>query len=113
MFHACIHSFIHSFDQAGSGNTLPDDKCIPILRKMSKMQQESIDMYREGGRQDLVDKETGVKQLIDNFLPQVMDMESDVLRRGYKQEEWNAFIGPYVTIVSLMRHPLGVPASPR
>lgn len=59
--------------QEGSGDTLPDEKCVTILRKLSKVQQESIDMYRQGGRDDLVQKEQLVKDLIDSFLPQVGD----------------------------------------
>lgn len=57
--------------QAGSGDTLQDEKCITILRKMSKIQQESIDMYRKGQKDDLVEKEEKMKELIDGFLPQV------------------------------------------
>lgn len=58
-------------EKAGSGDKLPDEKCIAILRKMSKQQQESIDMYRKGERDDLVEKETKTKELIDAMLPQV------------------------------------------
>ncbi|CAM9755886.1 unnamed protein product [Ascophyllum nodosum] len=66
-------AFLTETKTTGSGNTLPDDMCIPILRKMSKMQQESIDMYRQGDRQDLVEKESHVLELIDSFLPQLAD----------------------------------------
>lgn len=38
---------------------------------MSKQQQESIDMYRKGKREDLVEKETKTQQLIDAMLPKV------------------------------------------
>lgn len=67
-------------------------------------------MYSQGGRQDLVDKETGIKQLIDNFLPQVMKMDSGVLHRGHERKECYSST---VNIACLTRHPSGVPASPR
>ena len=64
-----------SSEKAGSGDTLPDEKCISILRKMSKMQQESIDMYRKGNREDLVEKEVNTQQIIDAMLPQVREAQ--------------------------------------
>lgn len=45
---------------------------MAILRKMSKQQQESIDMYRKGNREDLVEKEVKMQQMIDAMLPQVL-----------------------------------------
>ncbi|CAM9465048.1 unnamed protein product [Ectocarpus sp. 12 AP-2014] len=66
-------AFLTETKAAGSGDKLPDEKCIAILRKMSKQQQESIDMYRKGKRDDLVEKETKTKQLIDAMLPQLAD----------------------------------------
>ncbi|CAM9922759.1 unnamed protein product [Ectocarpus sp. 12 AP-2014] len=65
-------AFLTETKAAGSGDKLPDEKCIAILRKMSKQQQESIDMYRKGKRDDLVEKETKTKQLIDAMLPQTL-----------------------------------------
>eukprot|EP00904_Undaria_pinnatifida_P002885 jgi/Undpi1/12598/HiC_scaffold_6.g02267.m1 len=66
-------AFLTETKAAGSGDTLPDEKCITILRKMSKMQQESIDMYRKGNREDLVEKEVNTQQIIDAMLPQLAD----------------------------------------
>ncbi|CAM9391461.1 unnamed protein product [Scytosiphon promiscuus] len=66
-------AFLTETKAAGSGDTLPDEKCIAILRKMSKQQQESIDMYRKGKRDDLVEKEVKMQQLIDSKLPQLAD----------------------------------------
>ncbi|CAN0524972.1 unnamed protein product, partial [Laminaria digitata] len=66
-------AFLTETKAAGSGDTLPDDKCISILRKMSKMQQESIDMYTKGNREDLVEKEVNTQKIIDAMLPQVRE----------------------------------------
>lgn len=46
---------------------------------MSKMQQESIDMYRKGNREDLVEKEVNTQQIIDAMLPQVREEEAFLL----------------------------------
>ncbi|CAM9809937.1 unnamed protein product [Pylaiella littoralis] len=66
-------AFLTETKAAGSGDTLPDEKCMAILRKMSKQQQESIDMYRKGNREDLVEKEVKMQQMIDAMLPQLAD----------------------------------------
>jgi uncharacterized protein YqeY len=39
---------------------------------MVKQRQESIELYRKGGRQDLVDKETQEIAVIQRFLPEQM-----------------------------------------
>eukprot|EP00752_Nemacystus_decipiens_P009746 g8704.t1 len=66
-------AFLTETKAAGAGDTLGDEKCIAILRKMSKQQQESIDMYRKGKREDLVEKETKTQQMIDAMLPKLAD----------------------------------------
>lgn len=75
--------FLSCLKQAGAGDTLADEKCITILRKMSKQQQESIDMYRKGKREDLVEKETKTQQLIDAMLPQVRTDRGAVQRFSF------------------------------
>eukprot|EP00611_Tribonema_gayanum_P008937 TRINITY_DN1864_c0_g1_i2.p1 TRINITY_DN1864_c0_g1~~TRINITY_DN1864_c0_g1_i2.p1 ORF type:complete len:197 (-),score=70.30 TRINITY_DN1864_c0_g1_i2:165-755(-) len=69
-------AFLKETKEAGAGDTLPDDKCMAVLRKLSKMRKESIDMYAKGGRQELVDKETVELGIIESFLPQLADKET-------------------------------------
>lgn len=59
--------------QAESGDSLPDEKCMTILRKMSKQQQETIDMYKQGKKEDLAKEEQDMQDLIESFLPKVFD----------------------------------------
>ncbi len=44
-----------------------------ILQTMVKQRRESVSLYRQGGRADLVAKEEGEIAVIERFLPQQMD----------------------------------------
>jgi uncharacterized protein YqeY len=52
---------------------VPDDEVIAMLRGMVKSRRESVDLYRQGKRDDLVAKEEGEIAVIESFLPQQMD----------------------------------------
>src|SRR6478609_382316 len=52
---------------------VPDEEIVGILRGMVKSRRESVDLYRQGHRQDLVDKEEAEIAIIESFLPQQMD----------------------------------------
>jgi uncharacterized protein len=51
---------------------VPDDEVIATLRGMVKSRRESVDLYRQGNRPDLVDKEEAEIAVIESFLPQQM-----------------------------------------
>ena len=48
-------------------------KSSAMLRGMVKSRRESVELYRQGNRQDLVDKEEAEIAVIEAFLPQQMD----------------------------------------
>ncbi len=50
-----------------------DDEVLAALRGMVKTCRESIELYRQGQRQDLVDKEAAEIAVIESFLPRQMD----------------------------------------
>jgi len=52
---------------------VPDEEILGMLRNMVKSRRESVDLYRQGNRQDLVDKEEAEIAVIESFLPQQMD----------------------------------------
>ncbi|HEY6430957.1 MAG TPA: GatB/YqeY domain-containing protein [Acetobacteraceae bacterium] len=52
---------------------VPDEDVLAMLRGMVKSRRESIDLYRQGNRPDLVAKETAEIDIIETFLPQQMD----------------------------------------
>lgn len=52
---------------------VPEEEIIAMLRGMAKSRRESVELYRQGNRQDLVDKEQAEIAVIEAFLPQQMD----------------------------------------
>ncbi len=52
---------------------IPDEDVLAMLRGMVKSRRESIDLYRQGNRPDLVAKETAEIEVIETFLPRQMD----------------------------------------
>ena len=50
-----------------------DDLVQDVLLKMAKQRRESIEMYEDGGRQELADKEKAELAVIEEFLPRQMD----------------------------------------
>ena len=57
---------------------LGDADVLPILQKMIKQRQESVELYRKGGRDDLVQQEQQEIDIIAGYLPrQMSDDELD------------------------------------
>ena len=52
---------------------IPDEEITTMLRGMVKQRRESVEMFTQGHRQDLVDKETAEIAVIESFLPRQMD----------------------------------------
>ena len=52
---------------------ISDDEVLATLRGMVKSRRESVELYRQGHRQDLVDKEEAEIVVIEEFLPRQMD----------------------------------------
>jgi uncharacterized protein YqeY len=52
---------------------VPDPEIVAMLRGMSKSRRESIDLYRQGNRPELVAKEESEIAVIEEFLPIQMD----------------------------------------
>ena len=52
---------------------VPDDEVLAMLRGMVKSRRESVELYQQGKRQDLVDKEQAEIAVIESFLPRQMD----------------------------------------
>ncbi len=50
--------------------TLDDAQVIGVLDKMVKQRKDSITAFAQGGRPDLVDKETAELTLLEGYLPQ-------------------------------------------
>jgi hypothetical protein len=52
---------------------IPDAEILSLLQGMIKQRRESIVLYQQGGRTDLVDGETAEIAVIERFLPQQLD----------------------------------------
>ena len=57
-----------------TADTKPEDDELvtDVLLKMAKQRRESIEMYEDGGRQELADKEKSELAVIEEFLPTQM-----------------------------------------
>lgn len=52
---------------------VPDEDIIAMLKTMVKSRRESVALYEQGGRQDLVEKEQAEIAVIEAFLPAQLD----------------------------------------
>ena len=52
---------------------IPDDEIIGMLKGMVKSRRESVELYIQGKRQELADKELAEIAVIEHFLPAQMD----------------------------------------
>lgn len=50
-------------------NPITHDEVIGVIKRLVKQRKESIDQYRAGGRQDLVDQETTELSILEELLP--------------------------------------------
>jgi len=54
-------------------SNVPDDEVVVMLRGMVKSRRESVALYRQGNRADLVAKEEAEIAVLEGFLPQQMN----------------------------------------
>jgi hypothetical protein len=52
---------------------VPDEQVVAMLRSMVKSRRESVELYRQGNRPELAEKEEAEIAVIESFLPQQMD----------------------------------------
>ena len=58
---------------AGNAGGIGDPEILSLLQSMVKQRRESVALYAQGGREDLVAKEQGEIAVIERFLPQQMN----------------------------------------
>ena len=61
----------------GRSEGIGEEEILDMLQKMVRQRHDSIEMFRKGERQDLVDKENAEIAVIEGFLPKQLD-ESEV-----------------------------------
>ena len=55
---------------------VPDDEILSMLRGMVKSRRESVDLYRQGNRPELVAKEEAEIAVIERYLPAAIDADA-------------------------------------
>jgi uncharacterized protein YqeY len=58
--------------------TLTDEEVITILQKEAKKRKDSIELFKQGGRTDLVAKEEGDLKVLYEYLPQELSHDEIV-----------------------------------
>ena len=70
-----VNAAIKNADIAARGEgkaALSDAELLPVLAKMIKQRQESVELYQKGGRADLVKQEQEEIAIISGYLPKQM-----------------------------------------
>ena len=52
-----------------------DVEIVKLLRKMKKQRQDSAELYKKGGREELLNAENNEIKIIDSFLPKQLNEE--------------------------------------
>lgn len=59
---------------------IEDNELTGLIQKQVKLREDSIESFKKGGRQDLVDKETQEKSFLETYLPkQLTDSELEAI----------------------------------
>lgn len=61
--------------EKGGGDGLSDDVELKLLTKAAKQRKDSLDIYKEQGRDDLASKEESELKVIEEFLPSQLTEE--------------------------------------
>ena len=59
----------------GKKEEVKDQEIIKVLQKMKKQRQDSADLYKKGGRQELLNIEEEEMKIINTFLPKQLSEE--------------------------------------
>ena len=60
---------------SGKKEEVKDQEIIKVLQKMKKQRQDSADLYKKGGRQELLNIEEEEMKIINTFLPKHLSEE--------------------------------------
>ena len=59
----------------GAGDRIDDAECIKIIQKLAKQGKESAEIYKQQGREDLYEQESGQVAVLEEFLPKQLSDE--------------------------------------
>ena len=52
---------------------LTDEEALAVITRLSKQRKDSIEQYKKGNRDDLVKEETAQLQILETYLPKLME----------------------------------------
>jgi len=58
--------------------SIKDSEIVKVLRKMKKQRQDSVELYKKGERQELLEAEEAEIKIIDTFLPKQLSEEETI-----------------------------------
>jgi uncharacterized protein YqeY len=65
-------AFLNEMKKDGS-DSVSDEVCETLLRKLEKQRKESIEAFAKGGREEMAENERAELAVIQEFLPQLAD----------------------------------------
>ena len=66
---------------------LTDEEALAVITKLSKQRKDSIEQFKKGGREDLVQVEQAQLDILEKYLPAMMDkVEVEKIARAKKEE---------------------------
>ena len=74
---------------AGKEPALNDEEVVDVLQKEAKKRNDAIDLFKKGGRNDLVEKEDGELLIIKEYLPpevredEIIAVVDNIIRSGH------------------------------
>lgn len=73
-------------ERKGGKATLSDEQTVEVLMKAAKQRKESIEQFRDGGREDMARAEERELEIIEAYLPEFLSEEEirDVAREKIK-----------------------------
>lgn len=77
-------------ERTAGESSLSDEQITDVLMKAAKQRKESIDQFKSGGRDDLVEKEERELALIDKYLPEMMSEDEIRAEVKAKIKQMNA-----------------------
>lgn len=65
----------YEIQKGGAGYEATDEDVLAVIQKEAKQRRDSIEQFKNAGRQELVDKETKELEILKKYLPEQMSNE--------------------------------------
>ena len=68
---------------------LTDEQALAVITRASKQRKDSIEQFTKGGRMDLVDSEKAQLDILESYLPKLMEREEveEIVKAKYDELE--------------------------